>query len=334
MKKEARLWKNLSNKSVQCNLCAHRCKISDNKTGICGVRKAEDGKLFTLIYGSCSSIAADPIEKKPLYHFKPGTNAFSIGTIGCNFKCLHCQNHSISTADVDFPYIKEISAEDSVNLAKQNNCQGIAYTYNEPTIWHEFTCDSARVAKESDLYTVYVTNGYMAEESLNDIAPFLDAMNIDVKAFNEGFYKKICKAKLQPVLDTCIHAKKLGIHIELTYLVIPGLNDSLIDIKNFLMWILEKLGTNIPVHFSCFHPDFNMRDVPRTPMKTMQSIYQMAKDMGILYPYLGNVAHGDYDNTYCPKCGNICVERKGYTIENYTSTNGKCISCGFQIFKV
>ena len=331
MKKEAKFWKVLPDNKVQCNLCSHKCIISAGRTGICGVRKNEGGKLYTLIYGSCSSMAADPIEKKPLYHFHPATNVFSLGTIGCNFKCLHCQNYSISTADPDFSYMREITPEDSIKLAKEYSCQGISYTYNEPTIWYEFTYDSVKLAKKAGLYTCYVTNGYILEEPLKEISPFLDAMNIDVKAFTDNFYKEVCKAKLEPVLKTCKLAKKLGIHVELTYLVIPYHNDSLDEVKSFLSWVIEKLGNDTPIHFSRFHPDHKMMDIPRTPMEKMLKIYDVAKKSGILYPYLGNVIHDNYENTYCPKCGNKCVSRSGFSVDLKQCDEGKCAKCGKKI---
>lgn len=328
MKREASFWKKIKDKKVQCSLCSHGCKIDEGKGGICRVRKNENGKLYTLIYGSCSSIAADPIEKKPLYHFYPGTNAFSMGTVGCNFKCSHCQNYNISTADPKFPYIRDIPPEQVVELAKQYSCQGVAYTYNEPTIWHEFCFDSAKLVKKAGMYTCYVTNGYISEDPLRELSPVLDAMNVDVKAFKEDFYKKICKARLEPVLNTCKLAKELDIHIELTYLVIPTLNDSLDEIMDFCRWVVGKLGEDTPVHFSRFHPDHNMTDIPRTPMETLLKIYDAAKEVGILYPYLGNVSPGDYENTVCPKCGSVCIERKGYFINLDGFMDGKCVKCG------
>ena len=331
MKKEASFWKKINGKKVQCDLCSHNCKISDNHVGICGVRKNEQGKLFSLIYGSVSSIAADPIEKKPLYHFYPGTYAFSMGTVGCNFKCSHCQNYGISTANTDSYHLKEIEPNDVVKLAKENGCQGVSYTYNEPTIWHEFCLDSAKLAKKEGLYTCYVTNGYISEEPLRELSSCLDAMNIDVKAFTDDFYKKICKARLEPVLKTCKLAKDLGIHIELTYLVIPSYNDSLDEIKAFCKWVVKKLDSNIPIHFSRFHPDHNMVDIPITPIETLIKIYQTAKETGILYTYLGNVIHGNYENTICPKCGNICIKRAGYTINLDGLKEGKCIKCGYSL---
>lgn len=328
MKREASFWQKIQNEKVQCNLCSHNCIITDGKVGICGVRKNENGKLYSLIYGSCSSIATDPIEKKPLYHFYPGTNAFSMGTVGCNFKCDHCQNYSISKADSKFPFMQEYTPEQVVELAKEYDCQGVSYTYNEPTIWHEFCYDSAKFVKKAGLYTCYVTNGYIKEDPLRELSPVLDAMNIDVKSFNEDFYKKICKAQLEPVLNTCILAKELGIHIELTYLVIPTINDSLVSIKDFCKWIVSELGEDTPVHFSRFHPDHKMTDLPRTPMDTLLSIYDMAKKTGILYPFLGNVHSGDYENTFCPKCGNICIKRSGFSINNDGLKNNKCARCG------
>jgi len=327
MKKEASFWKNITENKLQCNLCSHKCKIEKGKVGLCGVRKNEQGKLYSLIYGSCSSIAADPIEKKPLYHFYPGTKALSLGSVGCNFKCKYCQNYSISTAKPLYYNTKEIAPEDVVSLAEKYSCQGISYTYNEPTIWHEFCYNSARFAKKAGLYTCYVTNGYIGEEPLKEISRVLDAMNIDVKAFNEDFYKNICKARLQPVLNTCKLAKEFGIHIELTYLVIPGLNDSINEIENFCKWSVENLGSNIPIHFSRFHPDFNMTDIPQTPIDTLLNIYEVAKKSGVLYPYLGNVFHGDYENTICPNCGNLVIERVGFSVKLNDIFEGKCSKC-------
>ena len=329
MKKEASFWEKINGKKVQCNLCSHNCKIDMDKKGLCGVRKNEDGKLYSLIYGSCSSIAADPIEKKPLYHFYPGTNAFSMGTVGCNFKCDHCQNYSISTADSDFPYARELTPEQVVGLADQYRCQGVSYTYNEPTIWHEFCFDSAKLVKKAGLYTCYVTNGYIKEDPLKELSQVLDAMNIDVKSFSEKFYKKICKAHLEPVLDTCILAKELGIHIELTYLVIPTLNDSMDEIDDFCKWVVGELGSNTPVHFSRFHPDHNLIDKPSTPMDTLLKIYDNAKKIGLHYPYLGNVYPGNYENTSCPKCGNVCIKRSGFHVSINDLVDNKCKKCGY-----
>ena len=331
MKKEARFWKNIDNDRVQCDLCHQSCIIKNSQYGVCDVRKNEEDKLYTLIYGSTSSIAVDPIEKKPLYHFHPGSNVLSLGTVGCNFKCRHCQNSSISRATPDFPYIQDVTSEEIVELAKKRGCQGIAWTYNEPTIWHEFTYDASKLAKKEGLYTVYVSNGYIKEEPFREISQYLDAINVDIKAFTNDFYKKVCKARLSPVLETCILAKEFKIHLELTYLIIPGYNDSSDEIKKFCRWVVDKLGYDTPVHFSRFHPDHEMLNVPITPMEIMLNAYKIAKGIGILYVYLGNVPHSEYENTTCPKCGNICINRDAFSIGLDGLKNNKCAKCGSNI---
>ena len=331
MKKEAAFWKPTKNETVQCLLCPHHCIISPEKRGICGVRKNEHGKLFTLIYGSCSSVAGDPIEKKPLYHFYPGSLVLSLGSVGCTFRCDHCQNYHISMASPDEISLQDIPPEKVGEIAIDHGCRGVAWTYNEPTIWHEYTLDAAKLVKKAGLYTVYVTNGYIEKEPLEEIAPYLDAMNIDVKAFHEQFYRTVCKAKLAPVLQTCERAKKLGIHLELTYLVIPGLNDDAYEIAEFCQWIGEKLGTNTPVHFSRFHPDYKMTHVQATPIITLHSSYKIAKEAGLQFVYLGNIAHGDYDNTLCPSCKSLLIERYGFSAQVKGLTKNKCTRCGATI---
>jgi pyruvate formate lyase activating enzyme len=331
MEKVANFWKKIKENKVKCSLCSHNCEINDGKLGICGVRRNENGKLYSLIYGSCSSIAADPIEKKPLYHFFPGTNAFSMGSVGCNFKCNHCQNFSISTAKPPFSFMKELKPEQVVELARNYSCQGVAYTYNEPTIWHEFCYDSAKLVKNAGLYTCYVSNGYISEDPLREISLVLDAINVDVKAFREDFYKKVCKARLEPVLRTCALAKELNIHLELTYLVIPDYNDSEKEIKDFCRWIVEELGENVPVHFSRFHPDYKMNNVSATPIKTLFRSFDIAKETGILFPYIGNIINEDYENTICPKCGNICIKRKVFSIDTRGLKRNKCVKCNNEI---
>jgi pyruvate formate lyase activating enzyme len=328
MKVEAKFWEKKDNNKVHCLLCPHKCLINHNNTGICGVRKNEGGKLYSLIYNSCSSIAEDPIEKKPLYHFFPGSLALSLGSVGCNLTCDYCQNYKISRASSDSRFLKEVPPETAIDIAKKHGCKGISWTYNEPTIWHEYTVDSARLTKKEGLYTVYVTNGYINEEPLKELSPYLDAMNIDVKAFNENFYKNICKAKLQPVLNTCKIAKILGIHVEITYLVITELNDSLDEIRKFCRWIVDNLGENTPVHFSRFHPDYKMREIQATPIDLLLKIYDISKEVGILFPYIGNVPHGKYENTYCPRCGNMIVERYNFSSDIVGLKNNRCMRCG------
>lgn len=314
---------------VQCNTCNHRCKIGINKRGICEVRENIDGRLYMLNYGLVSSINIDPIEKKPLYNFHPGSRVLSIGTVGCNFRCLHCQNYSISAAKIDDYPLEKLHPEDIVSLAKKYNTDGISWTYNEPTIWYEFTYDTSKIAKKDDLTVSYVTNGYITEEALKEISPYLDAANVDVKAFRDDFYRRVCHAKLEPVLTTCKLIKELGIHLEITYLVIPTFNDDEEEIKDFCRWVVE-LDPSIPVHFTAFYPQYKMLDVPPTPIETLNRAYEIGKDKGIEYVYLGNV-HSDRDNTYCPNCGALLIKRSGFSILDNKIRDKKCPRCNFKI---
>jgi pyruvate formate lyase activating enzyme len=227
--------------------------------------------------------------------------------------------------------MQDIPPEKISEIAIDQGCGGVAWTYNEPTIWYEYTLDAAKLVKNAGLYTVYVTNGYIEKEPLVAIAPYLDAMNIDVKAFHDEFYGTICKAKLGPVLQTCERAKKLGIHLELTYLVIHGLNDGVQEIKEFCQWIEEKIGSDTPVHFSRFHPDYKMKTTPATPLNTLLTCHSIAKDIGLPFVYLGNIAHGDYDNTYCPSCKNLLIERSWFSAQIKGLTKEKCNKCGTAI---
>lgn len=325
--REALMWRPLDGGKVECRLCAHRCKIDDGASGICTVRKNEGGKLLATSYGMVSSMGPDPIEKKPLYHFMPGTRAFSLGGIGCNFRCDYCQNWSISQ-DYSTRGLKKVEPDEVPILAHKNKCQSVSWTYNEPTIWHEFTIDSSKLAKSAGLATTYVTNGYITEEALREISPYLDAMNIDVKGFTDEFYRKRCKARLQPVLDTCALATELGIFIELTYLIIPTQNDAPAEIKQFCEWVRDSLNPDVPIHFSRYHPDFNYREAPRTPMETMHLAHKIAKDAGLNHVYLGNVPHCDEENTVCGKCGTLAIERAGFSVNKDMTRDGKCGQCG------
>lgn len=331
MKKEALFWKPGKNETVQCLLCPHHCVIAHGKHGICGVRENEHGRLFSLIFGSCSSIAADPIEKKPLYHFFPGSHVLSFGSVGCTLRCDHCQNYHISMAKPDDATMQEIPPEAVSAMAVDQGCQGVAWTYNEPTIWHEYTLQTAKLVKEAGLYTVYVTNGYIEEEPLKNIAPYLDAMNVDVKGFHDEFYTTICKASLQPVLRTCERAKHLDIHLELTYLVIPGKNDDVSEVTGFCKWVAESLGVETPVHFSRFHPEYKMTDIKPTPTQSLLTCYGIAKKAGLQFVYLGNIPHGDYDNTYCPSCHNLLIERYGFSARVKGLVKNRCFACGVTI---
>ena len=273
----------------------------------------------------------DPIEKKPLYHFHPGTRVLSLGTLGCNLTCHHCQNHTISQAQPKDLDLVELSPEDAVTTAKRYECQGIAYTYNEPTIWWEYTLDSAKVAKQEDLYAVYATNGFTSEDPIREIAPYLDAVNVDIKSMNNDFYHQICGGQLQPVLDACALYYELGIHLELTYLVIPEYNDTKDELRQFARWAIEKFNHEIPVHFSAFYPQYKMADVPCTPISTLETAYEVAKQEGLSYIYLGNVPHSEYENTYCPECGTLLIERKGFLSRSKGLKKTSCSNCNRKI---
>jgi pyruvate formate lyase activating enzyme len=334
LEKEAMLWAP-KNGNIRCSLCSHRCVIKDKKRGICQVRENRDGKLYTLNYALASSAVPDPIEKKPLYHFHPGTSVFSLGTVSCNFRCLHCQNFSISQASIDesMGFLVEYPPEGVIELAKQYNCQGVAWTYNEPTIWFEYSYDTSKLAKEEGMYTAYVTNGYMTEEALDKIDPYLDAMNIDVKAFTNEFYKEIVGAKLQPVLDTVERAAKKDIHMELTYLVIPTKNDSSEEIGDFVDWV-AGIDENIPVHFSRFHPDYQLTEIEATPMDTLENARKIGFEK-LKYVYTGNVPGHEGEDTYCYDCGEKLIKRWGFAIKTLNITqDNKCPKCGADIHLV
>ena len=295
-------------------------------------RENRGGNLYTLIYGTVSSEAIDPIEKKPLYHYYPGSYVYSVGSIGCNFRCKHCQNWSISQACLEDSFTVDIPPEELIERALTTKSRSIAWTYNEPTIWHEYTYESSKLAKNVGLTTVYVTNGYMTPEALLHIAPYLDAANIDIKAFNEKFYHDVASAKLGPVLEASAFAKKLGIHIEITTLIIPGINDSLEELRELSRWVYKNMGPETPLHFTRFHPQYQMQDLSPTPVQTMQEAYQIANEEGLNYVYLGNVPGSDRNNTFCPNCGKMLISRGLFSIEKYEITPEKtCPICGENI---
>jgi pyruvate formate lyase activating enzyme len=277
-------------------------------------------------------MAVDPIEKKPLYHFWPGSGVFSISTVGCNFTCRHCQNWSISQASPRDTGFEELSPERIVELTKRYDSQGIAYTYAEPVVWWEFCYDTAKLAHEAGLYNVYVTNGYMNLPAWEEIRPYLDAMNVDVKAFSDEFYRRICGASsVKPTLETCEWAVKQGVHLEVTNLIIPHENDDPEEIRRLCKWVAEKLGPDVPVHFSRFYPHYKMTDHPPTPVKTLERAVSIAKEEGLHHVYVGNVPGHEADNTYCPKCGELLIERYGFEVTQYKLKDSRCPKCKAEI---
>jgi len=316
---------------LRCSLCPHSCLISEGKRGLCGVRENRSGRLYSLIYGLASSIHPDPIEKKPLFHFLPGTTSISFASIGCNLFCQHCQNFSISKARFGSVQLEEITPKDVIRLARESGARSVSWTYNEPTIWHEFTTTASKAAHDADLKTNYVTNGYIQEEPLRGLKGLIDAMNIDVKAFREEFYRRICGGRLAPVLKACELAVDLGMHVELTYLIIPEHNDSRDEISDFCKWISDKLGSDVPVHFSVFHPDYKLTNVSRTPDRTMDTAFDIARKAGLEFVYLGNMQAGERDDTFCPKCGSRVIEREGFWVRSTDLKGNKCGKCGGEL---
>ena len=329
--KEAMLYQPLQDKKVQCNLCEHRCKIIDDSVGVCNVRKNVDGKLYSLVYGKTISQHVDPIEKKPLYHYFPGSTAYSIATPGCNFRCQWCQNWEIAQMPREFGKISgyEVTPSDIVANVKSNDCKSIAYTYTEPTIFFEFAYDISKIAKEKGIKNIFVTNGYMSKEMLEIYHPFLDAANVDLKAYSEKTYKRMVGARLQPVLDNLIEMKKLGIWIEVTTLVIPGINDDLGELNEIAHFIANELDLDTPWHLSRFFPHYKTRNIPPTPIDRLIQVRDIGKRAGLRYVYLGNV--GGDTNTICYQCGKVLVRRSGYWIPENLMIKNSCPNCGARI---
>jgi pyruvate formate lyase activating enzyme len=327
MKKEAMLYERLDDRRVHCFLCAHNCKIADSKLGVCAVRQNIEGTLYTHVYARTIAANIDPIEKKPLYHFLPGSTSFSIATMGCNFQCGFCQNWQISQAprvEGSAPTGRELPPEQVVKQAKEYGCLSISYTYTEPTIFFEYAYDCSMLAAEAGLRNVFVTT----RQALDAIQPYLDAANVDLKSFNEEYYKRVCKARLQPVLDSITYMKQIGIWVEVTTLVVPGENDSVEDLTQIARFI-AGLDRDIPWHISRFRPDYEFGDRDATPIETLRRAREIGRSEGLHHVYLGNVTEGS--DTSCPECGETVVKRAYMGVENSRTRDGACPSCGARI---
>jgi len=327
MKKEALLYEKLANKLVHCYLCSHQCRIADSKFGFCGVRQNIDGTLYTYAYGEVVAAHIDPIEKKPLYHFLPGSFAFSIATIGCNFHCGFCQNWEISQSTFRDGGLggEEFPPKEIIKVALENNCKSISYTYTEPTIFFEYALETAKLAKEHGLYNNFVTNGYMSKEALEMIKPYLDAANVDLKFFRDESYRKICKGSLQPVLDSIKLMHEMGIWVEVTTLVVPGENDSSEELTNTANFI-ASIDKNMPWHVSRFHPDYKFTDHEATPESTLKRAEDIGRKCGLNYVYVGNV-YGWGNDTYCHSCKKLLIRREIFSILENHIKHGKCPFC-------
>jgi pyruvate formate lyase activating enzyme len=332
MIKEAMLYQPVDKGRVECFLCAHRCVIADSKFGVCAVRENRGGELYTHVYGEVIAAHVDPIEKKPLYHFLPGTTSFSIATVGCNFRCPFCQNWQISQVakkDKTLSGDYELSPENIVKEARKKLCRSISYTYTEPTIFFEYAYDTAKLARAAGLANNFVTNGYMTAEALKTIQPYLDATNVDLKAFSDETYKKICGARLQPVLDSIRLMRELKIWVEVTTLVVPGLNDGEDELRSIARFI-AGVSPEIPWHVSRFHPDYKYTQTDATPVETLRKACSLGKEQGLKYIYIGNV-WGESEDTFCPHCQKPLIRRSGFFVEEDKVKNGQCPFCGTAI---
>ncbi len=331
--KEAMFYQQKEGNEVVCGLCNHHCHIKEGKRGLCGVRENQDGKLYSLVYGRLIAENVDPIEKKPLFHFLPGSRAYSIATVGCNFRCLHCQNYDIS----QYPHLQggEIagtkrSAESVVEDAVRQDCASVCYTYVEPTIFYEFAYDCSVLAHKRKLKNVFVSNGYMSPDVTRHLATVLDGINIDIKGFTDNFYKKVCKARLQPVLDNVKLMHELGVWVEVTTLVIPGLNDSKEELRDIARFV-KSVSPAMPWHVTAFYPTYKMLDRERTPAATLRMAREIGLEEGLRFVYEGNIPGEGGENSYCPACGEELISRFGFSIRRTSLSEGCCSKCGESI---
>jgi len=324
-------WESADCLGVRCELCAFRCFLPEGSRGICRVRMNIGGKLRTLVYAQPVSTHVDPIEKKPVYHMLPGTGIFSIATVGCNLRCAFCQNWEISQAYPEQARGRVLTPRQVVDLAVKSGCRSIAYTYSEPIVFYEYMLDTAKLAKQRGLRNVMVSAGYINPEPLRELAPYFDVIKIDLKGFNEQFYRKVVGGELGVVLDTLLELKRLGVLTEIVNLVVPTLNDDIEEIDRMCKWIYDNLGPDTPLFFSRFTPQYRMTNLPPTPVETLERARQTALKAGLRYVYIGNVTGHPGENTYCPGCGRILVGRHGYAILENRITDDKCPFCGERI---
>lgn len=324
MHKKADFYKKKRGKKVRCRLCSHFCLIEEGKTGICRVRKNVGGELHSLVYGRSVAMNIDPVEKKPLYHFMPGTSTFSLGTLGCNFHCLNCHNYQISQAEIDTD-VEITSPREIVEMAKSSGCSSISYTYNEPTVFTEYALDTMKLAREDGLANVWVSNGYMSEEALNRVIPYLDAINVDLKSMDDNIYQTVCGGRLRPILNNLKKIKKAGVHLEITTLMIPELTDDKQMLKKIAKFIAGKLGKETPWHISRFSPEISwkLKDTSSTNEWKMETAHKLGKNAGLKFVYSPFIE----EDTRCPKCGEVNVKRFRFDAERLDK-DGKCRQCG------
>ena len=319
---------------VQCELCPKKCLIEPGQSGECRVRINIDGILRTVVYGYPCSIHIDPIEKKPLFHFLPGTKILSIATVGCNLHCKNCQNWEISQANPEDSQAFAYPPQELVKLTNQNHCLSLAYTYTDPIVYYEYTYDTAKLARQADIRNVLVTAGYISEEPWKQLLKYVDAANIDLKGITDDFYRRVCSGTLKPVQNALVLAKASGVLVEVTNLIIPTLNDKPEQIRQLVRWIKANMGSDTPLHFSGFYPRYKMRHLPPTSLKTLEMARQIGMDEGLEYVYIGNLLSKEGENTYCPSCKSLLIERVGYSILKNLLKDGYCPNCSKQIYGV
>jgi len=314
--------------NIQCELCPHRCRVAKGKRGICRVRENRDGKYYSLVYGNPCAVHLDPIEKKPLFHVLPGTTSFSLATAGCNFHCKFCQNWEISQAAPEDITSFEVPLELMVKRAKEVGARSVAYTYAEPTIFYEYMIDIGTLAKKSGLLNVYHSNGFINPVPLKNLCKVLDAANIDLKGFSDDFYQELCGGNLAPVLETLKTLKREKVHLEITNLVIPTKNDEMSMVKEMCLWVKKELAADTPIHFSRFYPLYKLKTLPQTPVSTLDKARAVALSAGLKYVYVGNVPGHEGENTFCPKCKKMVIQRTGYMVGEINLKAGNCRYCG------
>jgi pyruvate formate lyase activating enzyme len=328
--KEAMFYQRVDN-GVKCGLCPRRCFLPEGFRGKCRVRINRRDTLYTMVYGRPASMNLDPIEKKPVFHLKPGSTAFSIATYGCNLRCAFCQNWQLSQSNPEAKEISVMTPGQIVEQALYYKSGSIAYTYSEPTVFYEYVYDTARLAKEKGLYNVYISAGYIEKEPLEALLPYLDVVKIDLKGFNDNFYKRIVDCRLSDILNTLKILKKHDKLVEIVNLVVPGLNDNMDEIRKMCGWIKREMGADTPLFFTRFMPQYLLTNLPATPVETLERAHDIAKEEGLNYVYVGNVPGHKYENTFCPRCGRVVVGRYGYTVTENDITGGKCRFCGQNI---
>ena len=325
--REAQFYEKLPYKKIKCKLCPRECVIDDRERGYCGVRENRGGVYYTLVYSRVCAAHIDPIEKKPFFHFLPGTQAFSVATAGCNVNCKMCQNWEISQARPEQVESNYLPPERLAALARENRCASIAYTYSEPTVYYEYMVDSARAGRAAGVKSAVVTGGYIQREPLEKLCRAVDAIKVDLKAFSPKFYRDVVNGEIKPVLDALVAMRKLGMWTEIVYLAIPTLNDGDEEFRALSRWVKAELGVDTPVHFTRFHPEYQLKNLPPTPLATLERAKAAADAEGLRYVYIGNVPGHPAENTYCPKCRRAVVKRAGFTVDGVFIKNGKCQFC-------